>query len=497
MKIPGLNEEPKIGLWERFCISIASADETLLRLCPPSDLGHVKATAEILLLTMFWQATLFALISYRLFEPTGAVRPILILGSLFVAGFIMRIDSMTVIGSHWHLDGVDQIARGGLNIFQGGAARIKARAFLGLRILFSIALAQVTAVFASIIIFGGDISAESQRVYQAANANLIANTTTLVDADINRAAEAVKTETARIDALSGQVTALRQNEIDPTENSETRQAQEEVAQLVAAKAKADDAVLSRRTFATDELGGVKGSDGNSGLAGDGPRHKAAMQQIANAEQFAIEAARQLDAARARLAELRKQIGSQSDTARQQSRDTLPEFMGQLGAENRKLSSLKAELAARIAGREDAIRRAVESAPNFVPLDDGFLAQIAALEHIATNNLRIAFLIGLIDLISFALELAAVLSTVTSFIPTTYAALIAKEAYLRSVHMADEIYRVTDLCDKMPTIEFPPRNPPPRSQGTGPVSSPTPGGPQNPSPQPPKRPRGRPRKYPLN
>ena len=497
MNIPGLNEEVKIGWFEKLCIKIASADEASLRLCPPHDLAHVKATAELLVCTMLYQATLFAIISHRLFAAPGEIRPDLILGSLFVSGFILLIDSYCVIGSQWHLSGLESIRRGGLDCFGGVTARIKAGIFLSLRILFSIALAQITALFVSLLVFQADIFSETQRVYLQANAHLIAGATALVDSNIRRATDAVATEGARVDALSAQVTALRQNEIDPSENPQTRQAQQEVAQLLAEKTKADDAVLAAKIFATNELGGIKGAEENSGLPGNGPRHIAAMQQIRNANAFAFEAGRQLDAARARLDDLRKQLGSADDTTRQQSRDALPEFNGNLAAENRTLSALKVQLASLTRGREDAIRQAVERAPDHVNLDDGFLAQITALETIAERDTRIAVIIGLIDVTSFGLELAAVLSMVTSFVPTTYAALIARDAYLRSVHMADEIIREIDLTMKMADVELPPRNKPPGTQGIGPVSGPTPGGPPDSPPQPPKRPRGRPRKYPLN
>jgi len=497
MKIPGLNDEVKIGWFAKACMKIASADEATLRLCPPHDLSHVKATAELLVCTMLYQATLFAIISHRLFASPGEVRPTLILGSLFVAGFIMLIDAFCVIGSQWHLSGIEEFKRGGLDISGGPVARIKSRIFLLCRILLSIALAQLTAVFVSILVFQADISAETQRVYLQDNAHLIAGATALVDNDIRRASDAVSSQSARVDALSGQVTALRQNEIDPSENPETRQAQEEVAQLLVEKQKADDAVLAAKIFATNELGGIKGTDGNSGLAGNGPRHKAALQQIANAKAFAYEASRQLDAARARLDQIRKTLGTADDATRAQSRDALPEFSGNLIAENRTLSALKAQLGSLTRGREDAIRQAAERAPDHVKLDDGFLAQITALEQIASKDTRIAVIIGLIDVTSFGLELAAVLSMVTSFVPTTYSALIARDAYLRSVNMVDEVMRALDLSAKMADIEFPPRNKPPGSQGLGPVSGPTPGSPPDPPTQPPKRPRGRPRNNPLN
>jgi hypothetical protein len=45
---------------------------------------------------------------------------------------------------------------------------------------------------------------------------------------------------------------------------------------------------------------------------------------------------------------------------------------------------------------------------------------------------------LIDLTSFGFELAAVLAKVTSYVPTTYAALLARDAYMQVVHIVDEM-----------------------------------------------------------
>jgi len=498
MNIPGLNEEVKIGWFEKLCIRIASCDEASLRLCPPGDLSHVKATAELLVATMLYQGALFSVVLNRLFSTPGNIRPELVIGAFLVAYFIMRIDAYTVVGSQFHMAGISELHRGGIDISGGQVARIKARIFLTFRITWSIALAQLTAIFVGLLVFQSDTSAQIQNNYLQANAQLIADATALIDSDIKRETDAVAAQNARVAALSTQVTALRQEQIDPSENPQTQQAQQEVTELLAQKAKADSDVLAARVFATNELGGIKGADENSGMAGNGPRHKAALAQITNAKIYAEEAARQLEAARSRLDEMRKQFSSTSQDTRQQSRDALPAFEDSLAGENRKLSGLKGQLAAMIRGRDDAIRGAVERAPNHVGLSDGFLAQITALERIAEEDHRIAFVILLIDLTSFGLELAAVLSMVTSFIPTTYAALIARDAYLRVVHMADEIVREIDLTMKMADVELPPRNKPPGTQGIGPIFGPTPeSGSSNSPPQPPKRPRGRPRKYPLN
>jgi hypothetical protein len=349
----------------------------------------------------------------------------------------------------------------------------------------------------SLIVFASDITARTESNYLQANAHLIADATALVDGGIQRATEAVTTESARVAALAGQVGALRQDQVDPSANDpQIQQAQQELTQLLARQAKADDEVQAAETFASSELGGIKGP-GNSGIAGDGPRHKAAQEEVANAKRHAQEIAIALDAARARIDALRKQFTSANDATRQRSDDQLPGFETALAAENAKLSTMKDELANLTQGRDDAIRKAVENAPDHVGRDDGLLAQLMALEHIAQSDPKIAAVIVLIDVTSFGFELAAVLAKVTSFVPTTYAALLARDAYMRVVRIVDDMaVELNGGAGKGGAeAEILPRGAPVNDnrQGVGPVFAPAPfGSPDNP-PQPPKRPRGRPRK----
>jgi hypothetical protein len=207
----------------------------------------------------------------------GEVRPELLIASAFVAVFILLIDSFCVIASSWHLSGIEEIRRGGLDVSGGSMARVKAGIFLIFRILLSIALAQLTAVFLSLLVFSADISATIQNDNLHANAHLIIDATALVDGEIRRASEEVAAESTRVAAISAQVTALRQKEIDPAANDLTlQQAQHEVTQLLAQKTKTDDAVRASELFASNELSGIKGAPGNSGQIGDGPRRRAAL-----------------------------------------------------------------------------------------------------------------------------------------------------------------------------------------------------------------------------
>ena len=268
----------------KLLLKIAGVDEATLRQCPPHDWDNARAVGEIMIFTWLYLAALFAMISHHLFAASGQIRPELLLASMGIATFITLIDSYMIMRSGWHLSGIEELKRGGLDISGGALARLKARFFLAIRILLSIGIAQLTAIFLSLILFGADIAARIEAPYLQANARLIANATTLVDGGIQRATEAVTAQSAQVAALSAQVTALRQNAIDPSSRDpQMRQAESEEAQLVTRQGKVEDELQSAETFASNELAGIKGDSSNSGQVGDGPRHRAAIEQVASAK----------------------------------------------------------------------------------------------------------------------------------------------------------------------------------------------------------------------
>jgi hypothetical protein len=488
----------KPGWWMKFSMKITGVDEETLSNCPQHDRNVVKALGEILALGWLYMTALFAGIGHALFAAPGQFRPDIVLVAMFVATFILCIDSYMFFRSGWHANGIGEMMRGGLDISGGPYARIKANIFLAVRVGLSIGLAQLTAIFVSLLIFSADIHTRIEDAYQKANAHLIGPAAAPIDAEIKRETDAVTVQTEHVNALSAQMSVLRQHEIDPdTANPRVKEAEAEVARLTTEKTKANEAVTQAETFAANEYGGIRGVAGNSGIAGRGPRYRAALQELANARIHAQQTDADLASARARLDALRQPGSATAEI--QRAHEQLPDFQKDLDAETAKLADLKKRLAALIAGREDAIRRAVESAPDHVNYDDGFLARIRVLGQIAREDTKIASVIILIDIVSFGFELAAVLAKVTSFVPTAYAAFLARDAYLRVVRIVDEITSELKTIDgwdpKWPELLSP------ESAGGEPDAKlmpdpQPPAGPNNPNPQPLKRGRGRPRKHPL-
>jgi hypothetical protein len=482
---------PKAGPFTKLLLAIGGIDEDMLQRCPPRDWGVAKGISLIGLCVAIYLTSLFFLMANKLFARPGQIRIEFLVPSLFFAIFIIVIDAYQINRTSWHLSGIAELRRGGLDISGGAAPRIKASFFLAIRIMLSIGLAQLTAIFVSLLIYGGDIDSPIEKNYREANKHLIGPATALVDAEIQRAADSVSAPSGRVATLSRQVEALRNAEIDPSANDpRVHQAQQEVQQLIDQNAKADEDVRNTETSVSNELGGLKGAE-----PGRGPRYRAAVQQLTDARARAQEITKQLNAARDRLDALRKRIPPPDDTSRQRSREQRLAFEKRLDAENAELSKLKEELAKLTRGRESAIRRAIENAPDHVGAENGFLAQLSELEHIAQKDAWIVFVIGLIDVVTFGLELSAVLAKVTSYVPTTYAALLARDAYMQAVRTVDDMTAELKTIDNSPDV-VPSDTPPDDQQGPGASSGPDPFANSNdPPPQPAKRPRGRPRKYP--
>jgi hypothetical protein len=427
----------KPSLYMKLSMLLTGVDRKILELCPQSDWNAVAALGAIAIGTGLYLTLVFSLISYRVFASPGEFRPDLVIIAMFLAGYILAIDAYVVQRCGWVLAGIKQLKNAGLDISGGRSALIKAYLFLTFRIGFlSVPLAQLSGIFLCLLVFGGDIDSRIADANRRANAALFAPATLQVDGLIQGETEAVKAETAQAEALSAQVTTLRGNEIGPSDAA-TRQAEQELSQLIGQKAKADEEVTAAETVATNEFGGIRGP-GTSGQPGYGLRYRAAQQRVSDARAHAQQVANDLTAARTRLDALRGQSSSSNDAAMQRAQQQVPAFEQSLDAENAKLKGMQDRLAFSIANRGNAIREAVEQSPQYVRPDKGFLAQIRVLEQLGQEDRFTGTIIILLDIASCALELAAVLAKVLGFVPTRYAALVARDGYMASVEVADEM-----------------------------------------------------------
>jgi hypothetical protein len=176
---------------------------------------------------------------------------------------------------------------------------------------------------------------------------------------------------------------------------------------------------------------------------------------------------------------------------------MPAFEEKLRRENAELDGLKRQFKVLTDGRNDYIRLTVESSPTHIPFNNGFLAQITALDDLTDRNRRAWWVTLLLEWGVASLELAAVLSKSLVTIPTDYAKIFAKRAIVRAIEIANEIEaRVNKTAppeDSKATEIVPPgpandNEPGGEGDGSAPLADRN-----SASTSPPKRGRGRPRK----
>jgi len=498
MDARNINSIVRLGPFTKFMAWVCGVNELTLRQCPKKDHDNIRALGLLLVGSFIWQSTIVGVVSLKLFAAPGDIRPDLIVGSLFVCALIMAVDSYVFFRSGFEIAGIEGLRRGGLDV-GGGPGPIAKLGYLGVRLMLSFGIAQLLAIFGGLIIFSSDVDDRVRIVQQKADAHLVAEATLVVQDQITRATDAVQVEGVRVDKFSKQISMLRQNDIEIGANDpQIQQAQEEVNQLFAQSAKAAEAALDADNSAAKERGGFR-LPGYSGVAGNGPRYKAALEAAENARKHAQEISGALEAARARLTGLRKELVSSNEAEKQRSHSELPGYEATLAAEEAKLAGLKQQLDGLVSGRAESIRTAVERAPDYVPLNRGVLAQLRAIEVLSSEDGMIATVIFLIDLVAMGLDLAGVLAKVTSFVPMTYSDLIARDAFMTDVRFADDIVAELDASRSKEANDNikPPMMPANDNKhdlgsifGIGDLNNPS-------VPTPPKRPRGRPRKYPRD
>ncbi|MDR3487387.1 MAG: DUF4407 domain-containing protein [Bradyrhizobium sp.] len=431
----------KITMLDRLWCKIAGVATDLIQRCPQNDLNIVRATGELQLAVFFIEAMLFSGIAQMLFARGGQVRPELVAVASFIAFALLLADSLCFIRPSWYKSGLDQLRAAGIDLTGGIWARVKGGILLLIRLLLAVCTSALIGIFVGLIVFGHDVDGRIQRDYVQANSALIAQATSQADAALTQQTDAEKIQQARVTALATQVAAAREAELDPSANDpRVKMAREEVSQLLARQAKAEQDVRDGEAFAAAELGGIKATPDNSGKVGNGPRRKAALERVADAKRRLQEANDALVAARTRLdaaltrgtADVPKDTSADAAARRKTLEAALAEEDARLASTHDRLQTLRQD-------REAVIRSMVENAPGYVAPDDGFLTRLTILEQIAGANRSIAAVIVLLHVAAFGFELMAVLAKLaTSHLPTWYSVLLVKELYMRTARAAEEI-----------------------------------------------------------
>lgn len=426
----------------RFQIWLTGTDPVLLARCPARDIGNVKTIAWLMMGVWIWQTTMFALVAHMMLARAGDIRPALIATAMLIATLILLIDSYMIMRSSWYVHGLEELKRGGLGIQVSLAARIKSWMSLAVRLFISLVLAMLIALFCAVLLFGKDISKDIESAYQQQNARLMAAVTARIDNELKKMADAVAAATAVMTRLNDDEASLRRIIVDPAvTDAEMKLTLDRIARLEGVKRNAERALTEAEAFAANELGGIRGAPGNSGIPGSGPVRRAAEERLQAARRASENAGRELTAAQARLRELQELSAASARRRADTAAQKLADVTRDRPIAQTRLTALEEEYRTMSARREQAIQAALEADPAYLPKDDGLLARVRVLKQMM-NDPWVFTIVVLFDLAFFALELAAVLSKITTFVPASYSVELAYEDYLRAYSyaqaLADEI-----------------------------------------------------------
>lgn len=473
------------GWLSRLLIHIACADKSLAERCPPRDLLYLHGLAWLILGAFVWQAMAFGVAAHVLFSPGGQVRVAFIAAAIGLAFYIMMIDRYIFIFPSWYYEGLQQLRRAGFAMAENRGMHINAGLALLVRILLlSVSLSALSAISVSLWFFRDEINARLQADYLAKNRTLIIDVTSRIDDGIKQASDLTRQHSDRVGVMAAQIQTLRQALIDPGgADRRVQAAEQDLRLLLERRSRVEDDLRGLETFAANEYAGIKGTDGNTGRPGSGRLYKSATQRVTTTRAKLREIEKEIALARTRVEETRKQTANAAEAVLQRAGDQLPAAEEALKAETTKLDAARQESDRRIAGRDQAVRNAVENALGQIGRASGLLARVAALHEIARESLINKLIVGLFELLSFILEIAAVLAKIFGRFPTSFAPLLVKEAYLADVRIAEEGLSEIDAIERQ-------RGDKPGGDGNSDVSPPAPQ-----SHEPPKRKRGRPRKHP--
>lgn len=492
MKLPEVEVSPP-GIIGRFFIWLAGADLATLKICPQRDHGIVMQDGALLIAICVYQAVIYSAVLEKTLSPSGQFRPELIALGIGLAFMVLLIDVVMVMTTSWVSAGEEALRRGGLALEINWPKRIQTWFFLAIRISITLISSQLTGMLTGILIFSADIESIVQHDYLAANASIIVSATSFVDGEIVRISAALKSETDHASSTSTQIDRIRGIAVDPTTaDPNTRQILGEISQLEAEKVKASTARVQAQDFASNELAGLKNAPGNSGLQGNGPVRAAALEKVRHAADDEKRIDDELASARQRLDAIQKQSTSTSETARHRATGQLPEFQNALATEQDKIRDLQNQLARLTADRDEAIQRIVANDPNFHARDEGLVAQLKALRRVTEGDPTALMLVLLIDAFAFLLEAAVVCAKAFARVPTTYAALVARNCILSDVAIAEEVLEDLAVRNARTDLDHPFAIGKPKEPGS---ASDTPEQPAGSGEMPVRRKRGRPRKNP--
>lgn len=413
------------GWFSRFINFLVGVDPELLARCPARDRGNVLTIGYLLIGVWIWQVVVISVALHVGLARPGEYRAEFIALAALVATLVLLFDSYLVRAS-WQATGEEQLARAGLHLPAPWSARLKGVSFFVVRLGVTFLLALLTGSLMSLILFKKDVEGQIAAVAAERNAPLVQALGARFDEDTGR----LKVEqgqlltvvaTADSDASRLRQSVLTQMPADP----EIGLATERVRELI-----------RRRDVAEQQVAVLRRTSAGNGDSDEGARLATARRNLAVM-------VRDLGAAQQRLTNLQARRDAAATRLTGTVDARLQDNKASRDAAKARLGELDAAIARRAETREAAIQGALLRDPGYVPPDDGLLARLRALKTLTADPF-IFWSVLLLDAVFVAIELAAVLSKVMTFVPAAYALMLVTEGAKAGQRAKEELVEALKL-----------------------------------------------------
>jgi hypothetical protein len=408
---------------------------------PPGDISNLKRQGLSFVFMLAWLTVVASNALRVTLSPTGELRFSDVALGLLVASMVVLLDLTLFVSASHYTQGLTQAAHTGQfrpPLIRG--AKAKASLLLAVRIGIAVATANVAATSVSLEIYNKEIHAQITRDHVRQNAPIIAQATNRVEENIRSSEGRRQALAASIAKSKEEVARLGTTVVEPrVSDPELSTAIDALGRAQAAKAEAESAVLEAKSAMADELDGTlraprRGGPSRSGRSGQGPKYRAAVQRLQAAEAQLQTATGAAAAAEAKIAAIRNGNALEVDRKTGAARARMADLNRQLADEVRQLSEMTAEYRTRSADRDRLVQEAVRNDPNYIPREEGLLTRLKALRELM-NEPAVAAMVYLLDFLLVLLELAAVLGVSLKFTPSTYARLVVERELKGSVETA--------------------------------------------------------------
>lgn len=392
-----------------FIFSAGSAPAELARI-PAAERRTVKVEGALVCCTTIFVCAVFA--SAMIIAKMSPLVIIPLLGLL--AAFWLLIDR-SLLAAFNMADGERLAERYRVPGFFPVSARRRGMLVAG-RIAFSVMAMAAATIMARTVIFADDIDRHIAVQHKKANVKVRAKAEALVDRQIGDAQSAFNQAVKERNEVRG---LISQTDLPADTKALDAELEAERKSVLDAKQRYADLVIAfneAKRGAAAERAGVQAGEGDSGVPGEGSRweyHKNQMDAI-RGQASALRAATQRSLQRIRELEAQK-TGAKADHVVQgeQGRTALNPRLAEAEEKVVRLSRQRTDL---VAKRAVSVRKMTEADPAFVPMSNGLIARVQALDAVQTGSLSALIISIALTALFSLMELSVLLLRVINGTP---------------------------------------------------------------------------------